>query len=118
MLAKNLPTMVESVASDECIYNLVYTAIEQTQSLRSLVCWFDTIFVVQLRDHSSEIRTLFLIKLFGEILKKPCFLEDEKPRKKILLVFILKTIDNFNILQFTAFINTFLGIFNIFTVNV
>ena len=42
MLAKNLPMMmVESVVSsgvgsDECIYNIVYTAIEQTQSLRSL----------------------------------------------------------------------------------
>ena len=55
MLAKNLPMMVEpvvssGVGSDECIYNIVYTAIEQTQSLRSLVCWFDTIFVVQLRS--------------------------------------------------------------------
>ena len=51
VLAKNLRWRQRQciLVSDECIYKYIYTAIEQTQSLRSLcsvVCWFDTIFVV------------------------------------------------------------------------
>ena len=69
VLAKNLRWRQRQciLVSDECIYKYIYTAIEQTQSLRSLcsvVCWFDTIFVVGTCSKQQSSSFTFWLWLF------------------------------------------------------